>query len=370
LSVEIKGHPIRWFLPRLLFITLTFWIGNAIENMIVSYNPSFEYNPIPRSILLVMNIAAMFLFTHISMKYLKLHGNWKAIEVVAINFLSLWIVPNILKGIFRDWTIGWWCAELLLFFGLLCGPLVLGVLYLESMVKEDESRQKASFYADLLVHDITNYHQAILLSLGLLEMDMHDENILQQALNESAYSLQRAEQLVRSVKHLGMLEKSETSNIFPIDLVYCINEAFRQSLPIIDMEYVEIYCPYEEGKYYAKANNLLIDAFINLIRNAVQYSPERKRIEFRINQESHNNQIYWIIEVMDYGRGIESKQKALLFQNYSGDRSVPRPSLSFVQTIIDSYGGTITVRDRIEGNYTKGSNFVIKIPASSKGRIQ
>ncbi len=36
--------------------------------------------------------------------------------------------------------------------------------------------------------------------------------------------------------------------------------------------------------------------------------------------------------------------------------------LSLVKEIIKKYGGKIWVEDRIKGNYSKGSNFVILIP--------
>jgi len=36
--------------------------------------------------------------------------------------------------------------------------------------------------------------------------------------------------------------------------------------------------------------------------------------------------------------------------------------LSLVVKIVDSYNGKIWVEDKIEGDYTKGSNFIILIP--------
>jgi len=36
--------------------------------------------------------------------------------------------------------------------------------------------------------------------------------------------------------------------------------------------------------------------------------------------------------------------------------------LSLVKFIIDSYNGDILVKNKVRGNYTKGSNFIIFIP--------
>jgi len=147
--------------------------------------------------------------------------------------------------------------------------------------------------------------------------------------------------------------------------VVTANEAFKQAVTIIDMQYIEFYCPYEEGQYFVEADGYLIDIFINLIRNAIQYSPDRKRIEFRIQQGYHDNQNYWIIEVIDYGRGIEPKQKPLLLRRHTLDEFGPRVGLTVVQSIISSYGGSVSVNDRVPGEHKKGSIFVVQIPASS-----
>ena len=39
--------------------------------------------------------------------------------------------------------------------------------------------------------------------------------------------------------------------------------------------------------------------------------------------------------------------------------------LSLVKTIIDSYEGKIWVEDKVKGDYTKGSNFILLIPETN-----
>ena len=36
--------------------------------------------------------------------------------------------------------------------------------------------------------------------------------------------------------------------------------------------------------------------------------------------------------------------------------------LSLVKKIVDSYNGKIEIKDRIEGDYSKGTNFIILLP--------
>ena len=74
--------------------------------------------------------------------------------------------------------------------------------------------------------------------------------------------------------------------------------------------------------------------------------------------------------MIDYGRGIEPKQKPSLFQEYKLDDFGPRVGLSVVYSIINSYNGLVSIKDRVPGDFTKGSIFVVKIPAVSMEKIQ
>ena len=71
------------------------------------------------------------------------------------------------------------------------------------------------------------------------------------------------------------------------------------------------------------------------------------------------------MEFIDNGVGIEDSRKKIVFQRgYGDEKSIHGMGLglSLVQKIIDNYNGKIWVEDRVNGDYTKGSNFVILIP--------
>ena len=69
------------------------------------------------------------------------------------------------------------------------------------------------------------------------------------------------------------------------------------------------------------------------------------------------------MEFIDNGIGISDARKETIFQR-SSERSITGMGLglSLVKFIIDSYEGDILVKNRIRGDYTKGSNFIIFIP--------
>ena len=71
------------------------------------------------------------------------------------------------------------------------------------------------------------------------------------------------------------------------------------------------------------------------------------------------------MEFIDNGIGISDKRKEIIFQegieSEKGTKGMGF-GLSLVKKIIDKYNGKIWIEDRIKGDYTKGSNFVILIP--------
>ena len=79
-----------------------------------------------------------------------------------------------------------------------------------------------------------------------------------------------------------------------------------------------------------------------------------------------NNSIDFIkIEFIDNSIGIPNSMKDKVFQRaFIKDITVSGMGLglSLVKKIIEKYNGLIWVDDKIKGDFTKGSNFIIIIP--------
>ena len=109
---------------------------------------------------------------------------------------------------------------------------------------------------------------------------------------------------------------------------------------------------------------MLEQALINLIDNAVKYSPESSRVEvvaLKIRTEVK-------INVLDEGRGIESEHLPRLFERfYRTDRARSRQmggtglGLSIVKHIAEAHGGRVSVQSRPG----KGSTFTLSLPLSN-----
>lgn len=104
--------------------------------------------------------------------------------------------------------------------------------------------------------------------------------------------------------------------------------------------------------------------FINLISNAIKYTPEGGKISVDVSSDSKNTKI----TVKDTGFGISSEDLPFIFERfYRADKSRTRVTggsgigLTIVKTIVDAHKGNISVISSLEN----GSEFVVLLPTNS-----
>ena len=109
-----------------------------------------------------------------------------------------------------------------------------------------------------------------------------------------------------------------------------------------------------------------IEFMENILNNGVKYNDKPSvEITIKISKEQKSGRNFIKIEFIDNSIGISDEFKETIFQrdqiNIKGGKGLGF-GLSVVKKLIKIYNGKIWIEDRIEGNYLKGSNFVILIP--------
>jgi len=120
-----------------------------------------------------------------------------------------------------------------------------------------------------------------------------------------------------------------------------------------------------DEKIKIRANELIEDAFQNILNNAVRHNKNKKvEISIKITSVIVDGKEYLKFEFMDNGVGISDEWKKAIFLGYNEANALCRIGLglSLVKTIIESYKGRIWVEDRVKGDYSRGSNVVLLIP--------
>lgn len=339
-------------------------IANLLETVIVTYYLDFSSQPFARGLLMITNLLVLFAYTYLAILLVNRVKGRIGVDMVAIGALLLWIVPVMLKGNYTPFTIGWWASEMFLLGGLLAGPTILGIMYVRELSRAESAQRQATLFADLLVHDISNYHQAITVCLGLMEeqgVPKVSERILQDALTE----LERADNLIKNVRRLGLAEKLRNESLEIVDVL----EIIKQSVDIIsnnplakDFQFrYQMDC----DACLVSANILLLDVFNNILLNAVKYSLDIKRVEIHISKTTVNAKEYCVMEFVDFGQGISPAQKQHLFVRYMDGAFGTGLGLAVVKTLIKAFHGYVEIRDRVEGDYTKGTRVRILLPSAA-----
>jgi signal transduction histidine kinase len=125
------------------------------------------------------------------------------------------------------------------------------------------------------------------------------------------------------------------------------------------------------GDCRVMANGLLRDVFANLIGNAIKHSDPSKPVWIGLKSERCNDggQPYCRVTIEDDGPGIPDALKEKLLARFSrGDPEAKGKGLGLylVKSLVEDFHGTVHVGDRITGDHTKGSRFVVMLPAVEK----
>ena len=236
---------------------------------------------------------------------------------------------------------------------------------LESEERYRKAYDKADFYKDLLAHDVGNILNNINASVQLMKIWKDDQNLSMKErdmIEIIKHQLERGASLVSNVRKLSEIESREPSVKF-IDARKIIENCIENIRSRFHEKDLEININSVQEIVNVVGGDLLIDAFENLIINGVIHNDsEKKKLWINLSKINQEDKEFVKIEFKDNGIGIiEDRKKTIFKRNYKKDRSTGGMGigLSLVKNIINSYGGQAWVENRVNGDYSKGSNFII-----------
>ncbi len=241
---------------------------------------------------------------------------------------------------------------------------------LESSEKKyRKAYSRADCYKGLFTHDISNMFHTIgnsielcdtLLKEGIKNNDMLEYFVVIEQ------QIKRGKKLINNIRNLSEIEESE----MPLEPTE-ISEKLRSAIQFtrVNFQKREIIVNIESetnNTIYVFANDLLLDVFENILINSVLYNKnDTVEIEINISRVMDNGKSQIKLEFKDNGIGINDTKKKLIFtknvKKSIGSKGMGL-GLSLVAKLLDLCEGKIWVEDRIKGDYTQGSNFIIQIP--------
>ncbi|GAB4539498.1 MAG: hypothetical protein Fur002_04770 [Anaerolineales bacterium] len=174
--------------------------------------------------------------------------------------------------------------------------------------------------------------------------------------------LNRQKDLINQLLLAGRLESGKTKlDAQPLDLMAVLREAVQAVKVIASQRSVRIeLCAQEDTLQVLGDKGGLTQVFVNLINNAVKFSPEGKPVEVTVSRGESEARI----EVTDHGLGIPSDALPHLFERFYRARNVTVAEipgsgigLYIVKSIVDELGGVIDVHSEVNA----GTTFTVRL---------
>lgn len=185
---------------------------------------------------------------------------------------------------------------------------------------------------------------------------LHYVHILKQENKRMLAQVENILQISRLEKSTMQLERE------PLDVHEVITMAMLHVQTILDERGGVIHTHFLAGNSDVSANEShLTNVFVNVIENAIKYSPNAPVID--IHTENIKNKL--LIRIKDQGQGMTKQAMKHIFDKFyrahTGDLHNVKGhglGLAYVKSIVEYHGGTITVKSEKD----KGSTFFIKLP--------
>ena len=195
----------------------------------------------------------------------------------------------------------------------------------------------------------------------LLDGAKNDEASLDMFLNIMLKESNRIQSLVNDLLDLSKIEQNTALDKHPINLSQVANNALDLIQPLASEKNIDLIDEIDEHITALADETKMSQVIVNLLSNAVNYSPPDKTITLRVYQ----NDKHKVIEVIDEGIGIAEEETVRIFERfYRVDKARSRESggtglgLSITKHIVEGYQGKIEVESEIG----KGSTFRVQLP--------
>jgi signal transduction histidine kinase len=250
---------------------------------------------------------------------------------------------------------------------LIVGALAIGIgLTLRAVMREARiSRLKTDFVSSVS-HDLRTPLTSIRMfteTLLLGRVQSREEE--KECLEIIAHEAERLSRLTERILDFARMEAGRKPyNLVPTRLTDVIDHALAATRPLVQEQGFEVAVEVAPDLPAVPADpDALVEALINLLTNAIKYSPEDKHITLTARRAGAGV----AIAVADRGIGIAKGEHARIFETFyrvdcrrTTEVDGSGIGLSLVKHIVDAHGGKIDV----DSSPGRGSVFTIHLPTS------
>jgi nitrogen-specific signal transduction histidine kinase len=222
-------------------------------------------------------------------------------------------------------------------------------------------------YNVLLTHDVANFNVPIHGFLEILLKDPKLDERQRRYVRSALVQSDNISELITDIRELSRLRaKGSEAPMEEADIIAVIKEAKEDIFTNAVYEDIETRFVSPVDKALIRADNFLKDLFYNLLSNACKYGLGAP-VEIEIAEQVQDNREWWKVQIRDGGKGIPEERKAGLFKRYDKLDTAHGSDghglgLSVVGALCERYGGNVWAEDRVPGDPSKGTAFVVLLP--------
>lgn len=232
-----------------------------------------------------------------------------------------------------------------------------------SELREQQRQHREAI--DFISHDVRS---PLVSQLALIEqMKRAPQHIDAQQLEQLGRLARRSYHLAEEFVQLARAEQLTETRFYDCELLAIVENARDSVCEQAIEKRISLQVQGTEDLWLKGNAELLERAVINLMTNAVQYSPEGSGVSVHVYRAGH----LACLTIADEGSGIDPNELPHLFDRYHRQKRSELTGnhgtglgLSFVKTVVEKHNGEITVDSDIDA----GTTFTLKLPMADPMR--
>ena len=239
----------------------------------------------------------------------------------------------------------------------------------DALIQAEKASKAKSAFLSNMSHDIRTPMNAIIGFTHLAQKNIHDEQLLKDYLAKISSASSHLLNLINDILDMSRIEsgkihlaESKTS------LTALVNDVHNFILPAVAEKRHEFIINTNLINDHVYCDKLRLNQIlINLLGNAVKFSPPHSKISLTVSQfpdDTRTDYGKFVFSVKDNGIGIKPEFLDKLFQPFEREQTMDSTNiqgsglgLSITKNLVEMMGGEISVKSE----YGKGAEFIIII---------
>ena len=222
-----------------------------------------------------------------------------------------------------------------------------------------EANRLQEMLVSIMSHDLRSPLSVIVGYSGIIKKQSDDE-IVKRFIGKIETAAMNADEMIRDIKTYSNVKGGVSENdLEEIDLNAILSDILKGLEGKIEERDITIDIKYQTGERFpVLGTELLKNAFLHTIDNAIKYSPEHETVALTLDGEGSD----WVFGISDHGDGIPDDEKDSVFERFMRreKRGIKGSGigLAITKSVVDAHNGNV----RIEDNPGGGCIFYITVP--------